>query len=140
MNSDTPETDAHINQNKALVGHAVVCHDFARKLERERDEARKKTESAHTLIQYIASKVPEENGVVELGDAITAIVAERDQLRKVCDHFASSIIIQNILAEGRPHGSNRFSAPDGCECDDCQECDLLARAYNQLPHVKDKAK
>lgn len=33
--SATPRTDAHINKNVSTHGHAIVCHDFARTLERE---------------------------------------------------------------------------------------------------------
>jgi len=36
----TPETDAHINKNAVWCAHAIVSNDFARNLERERDEAR----------------------------------------------------------------------------------------------------
>lgn len=57
---------------------------------------------------------------------------QKNQLKKACASYRSSIIIQNILAEGRPHGSNYYSAPDGCECDDCQNYDLLAR-LNEFP-------
>ena len=40
----TPETDAHINKNAVWCAHAIVSNDFARKLERERDEALKHQE------------------------------------------------------------------------------------------------
>ena len=40
MNSDTPETDAHIARPNNRF-ESEVDADFARKLERERDEARK---------------------------------------------------------------------------------------------------
>ena len=38
--SDTPRTDAHIGSNVTAVGHAIVCHDFARTLERELNDWR----------------------------------------------------------------------------------------------------
>ncbi len=33
--SDSPRTDTHILANVAAINHAIVCHDFARQLERE---------------------------------------------------------------------------------------------------------
>lgn len=66
----------------------------------------------------------------DMVDFARKLERERDQLKRVCAAYHSSIIIQNILAEGRPHGSNQYSAPDGCECDDCQNFDVLARANN----------
>ena len=32
--TDAPKTDAHINSNMEITGHAVVCHDFAKDMER----------------------------------------------------------------------------------------------------------
>ena len=40
MNTDTPETDSHYYPDFEMGGDVVLA-DFARKLERERDEARK---------------------------------------------------------------------------------------------------
>ena len=38
--SDTPETDAEVNELKSATTYNMVWAEFARKLERERDEAR----------------------------------------------------------------------------------------------------
>jgi len=38
--SDTPETDAEVNELKSAITYNMVWAEFARKLERERDEAR----------------------------------------------------------------------------------------------------
>jgi len=42
----TPRTEEHINANYAKVGHALVCHDFARTLERENAALRARCERA----------------------------------------------------------------------------------------------
>jgi hypothetical protein len=65
------------------------------------------------------------------------LIAERDRLIKMVDELANNRIVENILADGRPHGSNR-TYPDGCECDDCTTYDQLTKAlatYSLLPHV-----
>jgi hypothetical protein len=35
------------------------------------------------------------------------------------------LILDNYLAEGRPHGGRNTAYPDGCECDICQNWDSL---------------
>ena len=68
------------------------------------------------------------------------LIAERDRLIKMLDELANNRIVENILADGRPHGSNR-TYPDGCECDDCTTYDQLTKAlatYSLLPHVQAK--
>jgi len=40
--NDTPETDAEVNELKSATTYNMVWAEFARKLERERDEAREK--------------------------------------------------------------------------------------------------
>jgi hypothetical protein len=44
--SDTPETDAEVNELKSATTYNMVWAEFARKLERERDEAIKAIKSA----------------------------------------------------------------------------------------------
>jgi len=44
--SDTPETDAEVNELKSATTYNMVWAEFARKLERERDEAIKASKSA----------------------------------------------------------------------------------------------
>lgn len=46
--SDTPETDAEVNELKSATTYNMVWAEFARKLERERDEARETVESLTT--------------------------------------------------------------------------------------------
>jgi hypothetical protein len=44
--NDTPETDAEVNELKSATTYNMVWAEFARKLERERDEARADAEKA----------------------------------------------------------------------------------------------
>ena len=44
--NDTPETDAEVNELKSATTYNMVWAEFARKLERERDEAIKAIKSA----------------------------------------------------------------------------------------------
>lgn len=59
MNTPTPRTDAHINENMRVIGNAVVCHDFARQLERELADAQKDRDEwkaiACDLVEFIDS-------------------------------------------------------------------------------------
>ena len=99
MNTPTPETDAELKRNSIHYGY-VRC-DFTRKLELERDAAR---DRAYKAESYLAEA---EQGF--------DVFAERDQLRAVCDAFASEHC--------------RRTGIDGA-FDDC-----LAK-YRALPHVK----
>lgn len=103
--SDTPETD------EAQFGTGRVSVDFARRLERERDEARNSKERFSGLLKYLSDKVPSEGGK-EVGDAIDSIVQERDQLRKVADELRVNGLLGN---------SDRAVS--------------AVESYNKLPHV-----
>jgi len=73
--SDTPETDAEetiLASDKYVAGHYWIKRDFARKLERERNEAR------DFISNSLKADMP----------AIDRLAAERDQLRKVVDELA----------------------------------------------------
>jgi hypothetical protein len=77
--TDTNSDDAHnvclyydcqgINDN--LPAPIVVCADFARKLERERDEAREETIRTREFMDYGFAKAQEE---------LTDMTAQRDRL------------------------------------------------------------
>jgi len=88
---------------------------FIHQLKRERDEAR--------LARDIQGKV-----AVDL-------IAERDQLRKVCDELATACLIQGQTFAKMPimigDSGNQASLNKACEI----ATDVLA-AYNNLPHVK----
>lgn len=125
MNTPTPETDAEFdhlrfvaepNQFGCESQRDVVVfgmRDFARKLERERDELKRKY--GYTYCAYCGESF--EIDAPASVDAISihikqcnkhpmrSVEAERDQLRKVCDELVSII-------------------------------DICKETYNQLPHVK----
>lgn len=75
-NTPTPETDAQQKYFNSLPlkwsSELSSCYTFARKLERERDEARKTC--------------------VEIDLSHRKLESERDQLRKVCDELANAVL------------------------------------------------
>ncbi len=77
--SDSPRTDDHILANVAAINHAIVCHDFARQLERELNEAKLNTEAI----------------VVDF----RSIKEERDQLRAELEKAGESLHYSNGVAD-----------------------------------------
>jgi len=72
MNTNTPETDANlIDIGHTLAKPDTVSADFARKLERERDEARQERDLQCTIKHKLINEV--------------------EQLRKVADELAGSV-------------------------------------------------
>jgi hypothetical protein len=121
-NTLTPETDAQIRGPIRLYPHSlceteVVVADFARKLERERDEARK------TCAELVT-----DGNAVTLAESLHKIEAERDQLRKVCDsqQQAMTKFIAKVES-GKARSVETYK--DFCEC---------RITYNQLPHLKNQ--
>lgn len=85
--SDTPETDALDNELSDYdwdEGYGKLL-ERTRKLERERDEARKEadkqTEIANAMTEYMGDEA--------------ALIKERDQLRKVVDELAVFRLLYN---------------------------------------------
>ena len=54
--SDTPETDAKASPHIGFYSCATVPADFARRLERERDEAREERDELRSEINYYRIK------------------------------------------------------------------------------------
>lgn len=114
MNSDTPETDQQAREGayfkpgdyNSTEGKQLVHIDFARKLERERNELKRKIAT-----DFMAGVV------IELEAERDAQIKETDQLKKVCELFRKTL--------------NGFTDAD--LFDDQREA---LEAYNQLPHVK----
>ena len=119
--SNTPETDAHINENIRVTLQAVVCHDFARKLERERDEAIQMRDIAMRELANCQTHF-EVHDAKDLGESVHMAVLhalqERDQLRKVADELA--LVIKTCNAHG-------YGLKIG---------DEVLDTYNNLPHRK----
>ena len=77
MNTPTPETEAKSADHIGFWSCATVPTDFARKLERSRDEAQRLVREQHAQII----------GLYAIEDVL---INERDQLRKVCDALANA--------------------------------------------------
>ena len=103
-NTPTPETDAvrHCDYPTIL--------ETCRKLERERDEARARKDSAQCSADARKERIDE-------------LQAERDQLRKVCDELAKQY---------RHEMMSMFGHASDC---DCSRCEPMIKLYNILPHV-----
>lgn len=77
--SDTPETDAFANQLRGLGTGYYEALDFARKLERERDEARKEVERLKWRLNHCAENIGD---LVAIRFATGASDAEIDSAMK----------------------------------------------------------
>lgn len=77
MNTPTPESDSKSSDHIGFWSCATVPTDFARKLERERDESRSWVKAAMESAA-IASVT------------IAGLERERNQLRKVCDELVAA--------------------------------------------------
>lgn len=82
----TPETDAEIKTTDYLTGEPVVVADFARKLERERDEARKHLAAAN--------KGAEINAHINhsLAAKLAEAKRERDEMREYAERLKEGCI------------------------------------------------
>lgn len=107
MNTPTPETDAAV---KWRFGGEKVEANFARKLERERDEAK-------NLLKQ------DDVGIAGMKLAISDLRTERDELLKVCDALVSAGCFEE-----------RYWSDCGCP-----SCKAFA-SYKELPHIKLKSK
>lgn len=99
--SDTPETDEQINGKPCTsfyvcagdtLRDALVPSEFARKLERERDEAREdaahwKTEYEIVVARLCGKKHPRDNGIFSEHEIIPKLTQERDEAREQVDRF-----------------------------------------------------
>ena len=77
MKTPTPETEARSADHIGFWSCATVPTDFARKLERERDESQRVIREQHAQVI----------GLYAIEDELRS---ERDQLRKVCDSLANA--------------------------------------------------
>jgi hypothetical protein len=123
MNTETKETNAaileHVGNSKEDDFNYVPV-DFARKLERERDEARMalkhQSQNYISLYEAVIGDGCTTSDVKDVNEIARQHRAERDQLRKVCDELRHAAV---------------------CMCG--KDCGVDAmKNYYQLPHVKDK--
>jgi len=110
MNTDTPQTDAETWRAGDLSIGSKVCADFARKLERERDEAREQRDRlAEACDQYSED---------EILCKLQEITEQRDRL---------ATILQNIRS-----GFGGQIPDQNCDCGDCE---FLIKIDNALQYI-----
>ena len=133
MNTPTPETDAEewpslqMGRGPNRIEEQMVASSFARKLERERDEAKEDAKQGWEEFERMRLLVPTTAQVMVYQSLLMkfqAAESERDQLRKVCDELANALV---------NHEGNYKLEKQGCER---QRSALIN--YSQLPHVKAK--
>jgi len=138
-NTPTPETDAQVRGPIRLYPYSlceteVVVADFARKLERERDEARQalklQTQNYISLYESVIGAECETSNEKDVNEIAMRHRVEIDQLRKVCDELAEELKVWwKPLPKGFFHPDNPIGQKS-----------YSLEAYNQLPHVKEKTK
>ena len=80
--SDTPETNSRAwSDHSEGILHEVVEANFARKLERERDEAR---ESLKHITEYGTEEI---NAAVELRQKLASALVERDEWKNKAKYY-----------------------------------------------------
>jgi hypothetical protein len=106
--SDTPETDAEVNELKSATTYNMVWAEFARKLERERDEAREETIRTREFMGRGFAKAKEELATMETRHAATmmhtqSVVEDANQLREQRDKLTEAVNAATVLiaAKGR---------------------------------------
>ena len=87
MNTDTPETDAMEYFDAMCNPHRVVEADFARKLERERDEWKAKYIQQN---KDLGCELRDPNGTI--WDHAKTLQRERDEARGQRDRLAAALI------------------------------------------------
>jgi vacuolar-type H+-ATPase subunit E/Vma4 len=98
--SDTPETDAVASPHIGFYSCATVTAEFARRLERERDEARQQYDDLATEHMLAINKLAEERDQALMdranGDMATMtinhyerILRERDEAKAIADELAA---------------------------------------------------
>jgi len=90
--SDTPETDKVEQYVLRDINRKWVLSDFAKRIERERDEARKKLEQSEILRDEIYEAAKSEN------ERHILTAAERDDARKGCEVLREQLY--RICSEG----------------------------------------
>lgn len=138
--SDTPETDALVEEIRSKPSKGgCIPKDFARKLERERDEAKRLYSNAQALARILVGQrevvIAERD---QLKRELQAAHIQRDldkksdeennQLRKVADELAEQY---------RHEMMSMFGHASDC---DCSRCEPMTKLYNSLPHVIERNK
>ena len=113
-NTPTPRTDAHIDTNYNAIAHALICHDFARQLERELTESQSWVRASMESTAIAASTIAE-------------LTQQRDEARRLLNKDTRSVIVENDWL--------RKMVDAFAECGDVGDEWLMAD-YRELPHVR----
>ena len=98
-NTPTPETDAVIAGDMGDSTHLSDMENLCRKLERERDEAKDLLSyfiTHYELLDYSEATLDE---LEKVAVSLWGVVKERNQLRKVCDWFATSVVNRDLYGD-----------------------------------------
>lgn len=122
VKSDTPETDANRRQVELAIGNARLCdYDFARKLERERDEARRMAEYHERNAREFHAEL---FGVRQANDQLRARVEKLEKDKERLDWLARTYYVaqnstyrlpwneDSIMGYGTDHTTNIRQAID----------------------------
>ena len=123
----TPETDGH--STDVQVGHmrwSKVPADFARRLERERDEARKG--DWYSTCMRIAAKLAPITKAAGIDGAVDEILAERDKLRAI---NAELVEVLEGAKQALIHASGGLNGVYG-HAQFCEECKSFEMAQSVL--------
>jgi hypothetical protein len=128
--SNTPETDAALYPMNQVD---IVWPKFARKLERERDEAREKAEryrleanslmlqrdEARESLKHIGEYGTEEiNAAIDLRQKLASALVERDEVQEKYDNLATEhMLVVNKLCKERDDARDALSRIDEIFCD-----------------------
>lgn len=152
MNKPTPETDENRRQVEISTGYSSLCdYNFARKLERERDEARDERDSARDSYQIVKDSLHDHSTRLE-----TLIAACDDHadgsvdatpLGKFCNEMAglsNGVMLHEVLTLRAERDRLRESCEElsGCLKNPAifqrYESIEALRNYYELPHVKER--
>ena len=100
--SDTPETDAFIRGLNHWVKTAYTLENFARKLERERDEAERGRVMKHDRLT---------SAEVELSfskQALADLTRERDEARRIAEDWREDARIASGVLHGSAQATEKF--------------------------------
>lgn len=122
--SDTPETDAQLGYNLRVYGKHVVSPDFARKLERERDELKSRLEAW----RFHADAWGTDPDAVR--SHIKSIERERNELHAEVEKLSQSVCDE---CDGSGWKENRVEGRHVCVCiEESEPYNLLKQEVEQL--------
>jgi len=137
--TDTPETDSWCGWG--VGGLEVVPASCARKLERERDEARQQRDAFIKEIEIAnerlrGKKHPDDNGIMVDGEIdIKQLLEQRDGLKSAAD--CASDFLYTAIAE-RDEARNLFKSSESARKSLNDACDSLQVEIRKLKEQRDR--